>query len=115
MIGMPQDRPDAAGTEAIAPAAPLDAGRLRAALSARPAGAGAREPIWTDIRVVPSTGSTNEDVLKQAASGVPEGLVIAAEAQTAGKGRQGRSWQARPGAALTFSVLLRPRSVQPAA
>ena len=49
------------------------------------------------------------------AGGAPEGLVIAAESQTAGRGRQGRSWQSRPAAALTFSVLLRPRSVPPAA
>jgi BirA family biotin operon repressor/biotin-[acetyl-CoA-carboxylase] ligase len=71
--------------------------------------------MWTDIRVVAATGSTNEDVLAEAAGGAPEGLVIAAEAQTAGKGRQGRTWQAQPGAALTFSVLLRPDRVPQAA
>src|SRR5260221_5839239 len=107
------------------PAAPLDAARLRAALrAARPtlpgdatAAGGPATPvtIWTDIRVVAETGSTNEDVLKLAAGGAPEGLVIAAEAQTAGKGRLGRSWRARPGSALTFSVLLRPDRVPPPA
>jgi BirA family biotin operon repressor/biotin-[acetyl-CoA-carboxylase] ligase len=71
--------------------------------------------MWTDICVVTETGSTNEDVLKEAAGGAPEGLVIAAEAQTAGKGRLGRTWQARPGSALTFSVLLRPDRVPPSA
>ena len=96
------------------PTAPLDAARLRAALLGDAAAGGGAGTMWTDIRVVAETGSTNEDVLKQAAGGAPEGLVIAAEAQTAGKGRQGRTWQSRPGAALTFSVLLRPQSVPPA-
>src|SRR5262249_1289669 len=68
------------------PAAPLDAARLRAALLGDAADAGRPSTMWTDIRVVAETGSTNEDVLKLAAGGAPEGLVIAAEAQTAGKG-----------------------------
>jgi BirA family transcriptional regulator, biotin operon repressor / biotin---[acetyl-CoA-carboxylase] ligase len=67
--------------------------------------------MWTDIRVLAETGSTNSDLLRLAADGAPQGLVIAAQAQTAGRGRQGRIWQNRPGAALTFSVLLRPRRV----
>lgn len=64
--------------------------------------------LWSDLRVVSETGSTNEDALALAQAGAAEGLVIAAEAQTAGRGRQGRSWQSVPQAALTFSVLLRP-------
>lgn len=71
--------------------------------------------LWTEIRVVPTTGSTNADVMRLARGGAPEGLVIAAEAQTAGRGRQGRSWQSEPGAALMFSLLVRPRSVPQAA
>ncbi len=89
-------------------AAPLDLARLRAA-------AGGPGAMWTDVRIVAETGSTNADVLELGADGAPEGLVIAAESQTAGRGRQGRSWQSRPAAALTFSVLLRPRSVPQAA
>ncbi len=92
--------------------AALDAGRLRAAL----AGGDPADPsMWRDLRVVGETGSTNEDVLKLAADGAPEGLVLAAEWQTAGRGRQGRAWQSGPTGALTFSVLLRPVAVpQPA-
>lgn len=71
--------------------------------------------FWSDIRLVASTGSTNADVLAQAARGAPEGLVIAAEEQTAGRGRQGRNWISRPGAALMFSALLAPREVPQAA
>ncbi|GIU94065.1 MAG: hypothetical protein KatS3mg012_0522 [Gaiellaceae bacterium] len=41
-------------------------------------------------------------------SSLPEGAVAVAEHQTAGRGRQGRSWLAPPGTALLVSVLLRP-------
>jgi BirA family biotin operon repressor/biotin-[acetyl-CoA-carboxylase] ligase len=64
--------------------------------------------------VVAETGSTNADLLAEARAGASEGLVLAAEAQTAGRGRLGRPWLSQPGAALTFSVLLRPRGVPPA-
>jgi BirA family transcriptional regulator, biotin operon repressor / biotin---[acetyl-CoA-carboxylase] ligase len=74
--------------------------------------------LWSDVRVVAETGSTNADLLAaagDAGEGVPDGRVLATETQTAGRGRQGRTWQSLPGAALTFSVLLRPRLVpQPA-
>ncbi len=39
----------------------------------------------------------------------PEGVVIIAENQTAGKGRLGRAWQANPGENLTLSIVLRPK------
>ena len=83
---------------------PLDAGALRAALVV-PGG------FWRDIRVVAKTGSTNSDLLAEARRGLGEGAVLAAEAQSAGRGRLGRAWLSPPGAALTFSVLLRPRGV----
>lgn len=64
--------------------------------------------LWTSVSVVPSTGSTNADLV---AAGGPEGQVLVAEEQTAGRGRMGRSWVSPPGTALTFSVLLRPDAV----
>jgi BirA family transcriptional regulator, biotin operon repressor / biotin---[acetyl-CoA-carboxylase] ligase len=86
--------------------APLSATALRGALSGR----GAR---WHDVRVVTETGSTNTDLLADARNGAPEGSVLAAECQLAGRGRLGRRWASPPRAALTFSVLLRPRGVPP--
>ena len=65
--------------------------------------------VFGPVRCVGSTGSTNADLLAAARSGAPEGAVLVADHQTAGRGRRGRSWVASPGAALLASVLLRPR------
>jgi BirA family transcriptional regulator, biotin operon repressor / biotin---[acetyl-CoA-carboxylase] ligase len=70
--------------------------------------------LWRDLEVVGVTGSTNADLLARAAAGAPEGAVLAAEEQSAGRGRMGRAWVSPPRAALTFSVLLRPDAVPPA-
>jgi BirA family transcriptional regulator, biotin operon repressor / biotin---[acetyl-CoA-carboxylase] ligase len=70
--------------------------------------------IWSALDVVAQTGSTNEDLLAAARAGTAEGAVLVAEDQTRGRGRQGRTWASVPGAALTFSVLLRPVAVPPA-
>ena len=69
--------------------------------------------LWSEVLVVERTGSTNTDCAARARAGAPEGLVLAAEEQTAGRGRLGRTWLSPPRAALTFSVLLRPAGVPP--
>lgn len=61
-----------------------------------------------DVRWVPETGSTNADVLELAREGAPEGLVLVADHQRAGRGRLDRDWFAPPEASLLVSVLLRP-------
>ena len=66
------------------------------------------DSIWTDLQVRDETGSTNADVADAARAGAPEGLVIVAEQQSAGRGRAGRSWEAPLRSGLAFSVLLRP-------
>jgi BirA family transcriptional regulator, biotin operon repressor / biotin---[acetyl-CoA-carboxylase] ligase len=86
--------------------ADLDQAGLRSAVLAPGA-------LWSALDVVGETGSTNEDLLAAAGAGAAEGAVLVAERQTRGRGRQGRSWVTPPGAALTFSVLLRP-AVPPA-
>ena len=82
----------------------MDEGVLRAA---------ALGGFWTALDVVASTGSTNADLLARAVAdaALPEGQVLVAEEQTAGRGRLGRTWTSVPGASLTFSVLLRPVTV----
>ena len=69
--------------------------------------------LWSEVVVVERTGSTNTDCAARARAGAPEGLVLAAEEQTAGRGRLDRTWLSPARAALTFSVLLRPVGVPP--
>jgi len=60
------------------------------------------------FEVVAETASTNALVADRAREGAPDGLVVMAEHQTAGRGRLDRTWETPPGTALTFSMLLRP-------
>lgn len=61
------------------------------------------------VEIVDETQSTNADVVARAKAGEPEGLVIAAEHQTSGRGRLDRVWEVPRGGAVTFSILLRPQ------
>lgn len=61
--------------------------------------------------MVAQTTSTNAHVAEAAHRGAAEGLVVAAEYQSRGRGRLDRGWESPPGAGLTFSVLLRPQQV----
>ncbi len=63
--------------------------------------------IRFDVQCVPVTGSTNDDIKVAARAGAKEGLVVWAREQTAGRGREGRTWASPPGN-LYFSLLLRP-------
>lgn len=74
----------------------LDAALLREGLSGTP---------WRRLDVVVETGSTNADLLARATAGEDiDGAVLVAEHQTAGRGRNGRTWSAAPRAQITFSV-----------
>ena len=61
-----------------------------------------------DVRWVPETGSTNSDAMALARDGASEGIVLVADHQTGGRGRQGRVWVAPVEASLLVTVLLRP-------
>ena len=54
-----------------------------------------------------ATSSTNDRARELAAAGAPHGTLVTAGDQTAGRGRQGRTWSAPPGRALLCSLLLR--------
>ncbi|WP_078859688.1 biotin--[acetyl-CoA-carboxylase] ligase [Streptomyces rubellomurinus] len=83
---------------------PLDAAALRRDLVA-PGG------LWTALDVVAETGSTNSDLAERARAGAPQGAVLVAEAQRAGRGRLERQWTAPARSGLFLSVLLRPEQV----
>jgi BirA family transcriptional regulator, biotin operon repressor / biotin---[acetyl-CoA-carboxylase] ligase len=69
------------------------------------AGANALDGPLVHLQV---TGSTNDRARELASAGAPAGTVVLAERQTAGRGRQGRSWIAPERRALTLSVVARP-------
>jgi BirA family biotin operon repressor/biotin-[acetyl-CoA-carboxylase] ligase len=64
--------------------------------------------LWRRLEVVPEVGSTNADLAAAAASGAPDGSVLVAEHQDAGRGRLDRTWTSPPRAGLTVSLLVRP-------
>ena len=59
------------------------------------------------IETVPETGSTSADLLRRLAAGelLPEGYWLVADRQTAGRGRQGRSWLDAPGNFMGSTVV----------
>ncbi len=83
---------------------PLHEERLRQALVVP-------DGFWTGLQVVAGTASTNADLVAAARGGSPQGQVLVAEQQTAGRGRLGRVWQSPPRAGIAMSVLLRPAGV----
>jgi BirA family biotin operon repressor/biotin-[acetyl-CoA-carboxylase] ligase len=69
-----------------------------------------RMPRWLgtqriDLEV---TSSTNDEAARLARAGARHGTIVIAERQTAGRGREGRSWSSPPGMGLYLSAVLRP-------
>jgi BirA family transcriptional regulator, biotin operon repressor / biotin---[acetyl-CoA-carboxylase] ligase len=79
----------------------LNAERLRSRLS--------KCTIGREIVVLEETTSTNDATLHRAAPDTPEGLLIFAERQTAGRGQRSNVWESAARKGLWFSILLRPR------
>jgi BirA family biotin operon repressor/biotin-[acetyl-CoA-carboxylase] ligase len=63
---------------------------------------------FRDIRWFAEVDSTNRVAADLARAGAPDGVVVVADHQTAGRGRRGRTWESHPGASLLVSVILRP-------
>jgi BirA family transcriptional regulator, biotin operon repressor / biotin---[acetyl-CoA-carboxylase] ligase len=64
--------------------------------------------LWRSLEVVAEIGSTNAALVAAAVADEPEGAVLVAEHQVAGRGRLDRVWTSPPRAGLTVSFLLRP-------
>jgi len=63
---------------------------------------------FADVRWSAHVGSTNRVAADLATAGAPDGTVVGADHQTAGRGRRGRTWESEPGSSLLVSVVLRP-------
>lgn len=74
----------------------FDAADLQKKLAHRPA------------QVIDSVASTQDLALAWLADGAPDGAVVIADEQRAGRGRHGRTWYTPPGVALAVSVVLKP-------
>jgi BirA family biotin operon repressor/biotin-[acetyl-CoA-carboxylase] ligase len=64
--------------------------------------------IGCRLHFMPTVDSTNRVALGFAQEGAPEGTVVLADRQTAGRGRMDRRWQSPPDCNLYLSLLLRP-------
>ena len=62
-----------------------------------------RQVLWYS-----EVSSTNDVAATLADRGEPEGTVVIADAQSAGRGRHGRTWASPPGAGLYMSIVMRP-------
>lgn len=65
-------------------------------------------PLIRQVAHHTAIGSTNDLARQLASGGMPEIVLISADEQLAGRGRQGRSWYTPPGTALAISLLTRP-------
>ncbi|HET9800724.1 MAG TPA: biotin--[acetyl-CoA-carboxylase] ligase [Chthoniobacterales bacterium] len=65
--------------------------------------------IGREIFVLNETTSTNNAVLERVSPTTPEGLLVFAERQSAGRGQRSNSWESATGIGLWFSFLLRPK------
>jgi BirA family biotin operon repressor/biotin-[acetyl-CoA-carboxylase] ligase len=66
---------------------------------------------FSDVRRLAEVDSTNRVAADLVRAGAPDGVVVVAGHQTAGRGRRGRTWESRPGAALLVSAVMRPAPV----
>ncbi len=70
--------------------------------------AASRLGAFGNLAFYETVGSTNDVAARLAEADAPEGTVVLAESQTAGRGRLGRIWCSPAGAGLYCSVVLRP-------
>ncbi len=61
-----------------------------------------------ELHFAASTASTNDDALRAARAGAPDGSVYVADEQTAGRGRGNNEWHSASGEGLYVSVVMRP-------
>ncbi len=82
------------------PTRPIRPERIRSALRG--------STFWNRLVYLDRVGSTNDVAKELASKGAPEGTIVVADEQTAGRGRMNRRWIAPPGTGLLVSILFRP-------
>ncbi|HEX2444074.1 MAG TPA: biotin--[acetyl-CoA-carboxylase] ligase [Vicinamibacterales bacterium] len=70
-------------------------------------------PFLGAMRFLAEIGSTNDEAARLAENGAPDGTLVLADAQSAGRGRTGRSWFSPAGTGLYASIVFRPSSPWP--
>lgn len=84
----------------MATSEPLSAGAIQAGLTTA--------FIGQNLVYLPEVGSTNDAARLLAEQGAPEGSLVLADHQTAGRGRLARRWEAPAGSSLLLSLVFRP-------
>ena len=74
---------------------------------------GRRQGLGEPFHFHQEIGSTNDEAARLAEAGAPHGTTVVASAQTAGRGRLGRSWFSPPDAGLYASIVIRERRAAP--
>lgn len=69
--------------------------------------------VGREVVVLPEVDSTNDEAFRRAQAGCGDGVVVFSEKQRRGRGRLGRSWASPFARGLWFSVVLRPRQLEP--
>ncbi|MCI7061473.1 MAG: biotin--[acetyl-CoA-carboxylase] ligase [Lachnospiraceae bacterium] len=67
-----------------------------------------KDGLCQKVECLEKVDSTNTRAKQLAELGEPEGTLVVAEEQTAGKGRRGRGWASEPGIGIWMSLILRP-------
>src|SRR5262245_34102691 len=93
---------------------PVNADRLPDDFAAALAATAAERGVFgARLDYAVEVGSTNDLAAAAADGGAPEGTTFVAGAQTAGRGRLGRTWFSPPGAGLYISTIVRRASLAP--
>src|SRR3972149_2437761 len=67
--------------------------------------------MGVELHYYATLGSTNDRAAELARAGAPEGTLVVADEQTAGRGRSGRRWHSPAGSGLALSLVLRPTTL----
>ncbi|GMR11440.1 MAG: biotin--[acetyl-CoA-carboxylase] ligase [Anaerolineae bacterium] len=71
--------------------------------------------MGVEVHLHSTIGSTNDRAAELAREGAPEGALVLADEQTAGRGRLGRKWRTPRGSGIAMSLVMRPSQLERAA